>query len=147
MAQRILENNGINNTNIDGAFLNNYLVNKSGILTGRLNNCLITKSSSNVLSLNTGELILSGFRIVIDDIETFTYSTPPSVTTNYALIAEIVVDDNSDVTFSFKTQLSSTVLIKNNLFATATGAGTYQIKLCTFDLTTVPEIENLVLEE
>jgi hypothetical protein len=133
---RILENNGIDNTNIDGASFNNFCAGqRSGIIKGRLNECAITSPSSSVVNVNTGELLIYGVRVVIDSTD-FTFSTFPSTATRYSLIAEIVVSDTSIITHRIFVQLSSVSLIQNDLYATSTGAGTYQIELAKFTLST-----------
>ena len=95
---RILENNGIDNTNIDGASFNNFCAGQEvELIKGRLNECAITSPSSSVVNINTGELIIFGSRIIIDSTN-FTFSTLPSTATRYSLVAEIVIDDNSAIT-------------------------------------------------
>ena len=49
----------------------------------------------------------------------------PSKNTRYSMVAQIVVTDNKDVEFSLFVQSVETVLIKDNLYATTTGQGTY----------------------
>lgn len=134
---RILENNGIDNTNIDGASFNNFCAGqRSGIIKGILNECAITSPSTSVININTGALIISGVRVFLDTATNFNFSTFPSTATRYSLVAEIVVDDNSAITTRLFVQLASVALTKNSLFATSTGAGTYQIELAKFTLST-----------
>lgn len=134
---RILENNGIDNTNIDGASFNNFCAGqRSGVIKGVLNECAITSPSSSVVNINTGALIISGVRVILDTATNFNFSTFPSTATRYSLVAEIVVDDNSAITTRLFVQLASVALTKNSLYATSTGAGTYQIELAKFTLST-----------
>ena len=114
----ILENNGIDNTNIDGASFNNFCAGqRSGIIKGVLNECAITSPSSSVVNINTGEVNYIWLRIIIDSTN-FTFSTLPSTATRYSLVAEIVIDDNSAITHRIFVQLSSVSLIQNDLYAT-----------------------------
>lgn len=145
MAYRILEQNGVDNTNIDGASFNRVAAaNQDGIIRKRLGECNITLPASNVLQVATGEMVISGFRVVIDDPVLFTQSTAPATTTNYAIVARITVDSSSNVDFSLVQQLSSTALVKDDLFTSASGLGTYEVTVATFDLTTGLSIQNVM---
>jgi hypothetical protein len=141
---RILEKDGVNNTNIDGARFNNFCAGeRSGIIKSTLNECAITTPSSSVINIETGELLVSGVRVVLNSPTNFTFSTFPSSATRYSLIAEIVIDSNSDITSRIFVQLANSALVQNDLFETETGAGTYQIELAKFTLTSTG-VEDLV---
>lgn len=135
MAIKILTKNAVDNTNIDGARANHFAAGmRSGIVKGALNEGTLFASASNVLALNTCELRISGHQVVIDEVEYKTFTNIPAANTRYALIAQIVVDENSDPTFSLIVQLATTALIQQNLFANETGSGTYQLELGRFTL-------------
>lgn len=141
MAIKILTKNAVDNTNIDGARQSHFNAGmRSGIVKGAFNEGNMFASSSNVLALDTCELRISGHRIVIDEIETFTMGSIPTVETNYSLIAEISVDNSSVPSFRMFIQNSNTELIKQNLFSNSTGSGVYQIEIGTFILTTAGTI-------
>lgn len=145
MAVRILEKNGIDNTNIDGAGFNKFSAGGySGVIKGILNELLITNTTS-VVTLNTGELLVNGFRLVVNEPISFSLGVVPSEVTKYRVVVEVVVDSNSEVTTRFFIQQASINLAQNNFFATETGAGTYQLSLATFDYSS-DGIENLVTD-
>lgn len=140
---RILEKNGVDNTNIDGAGFNRFCAgDRDGIIKGRLNECAIAVQG-NTLTVGTGELLVSGFRVVLDAPMVFTMSSAPTVAQRYQLIAEVSVDGNSEPTFDMRTQLV-TELKQNPIFATASGNGVYQVELCTFTHATNGNIEDLL---
>ena len=145
MAVRILEKNGIDNTNIDGAGFNKFSAGGySGVIKGILNELLITNTTS-VVTLNTGELLVNGFRLVVNEPISFSLGVVPSEVTKYRIVVEVVVDNNSDVTTRFFIQQASINLAQNNFFATESGTGTYQLSLATFDYSE-NGIENLVTD-
>ena len=132
---RIIENDNTDNTNVDGLSFNNFCSGgKSGIIKGKLNECAITSPSSSVLTIDSGELLIFGSRIILDSTN-YTFSTFPTISTRYSYVAEIVISDSSVITFSMFIQLASASLTTDDLYATSTAAGTYQIELATFTLT------------
>lgn len=140
---RILEKNGIDNTNIDGAGFNRFCAgDRDGIVKGRLNECAIAVQG-NALTIGTGEMLVSGFRVVIDTPTTFTMSSTPTSAQRYQVIAELVVDGNSEPTFNLRTQLVAE-LKQDALFATESGVGTYQVELCKFTHATSGNIDDLL---
>lgn len=145
MAYKILTKNGIENTNIDGArenFFNTGM--RDGIVKGAFNEGNFASNSSNSIYLDSCELRISGHRIVIDEPVYKTFSNIPSKNTRYSMVAQIVVTDNKDVEFSLFVQSVETVLIKDNLYATTTGQGTYQVEIGRFTLTTNGIVEDVV---
>ena len=145
MSYKILTKNGIDNSNIDGArgeYFNSGM--RDGIVQGVLNEGTFIASSSNVISLDTCELRIAGHRIVIDEPVYHTFSNAPSTDTRYAFVAQIVVDDSQNVEFSLFVQSASTSLIKNDLYKTISGAGTYQVEIGRFTLLTSLTIEDVV---
>lgn len=129
MAYKILEKNGVDNENIDGAAFNNFSAGgRDGIVAGVLSECSLSLSG-NVIGIAPGELILHGFRVKITETETFSNSSVPVSAEKYQIIAQIVVSDNNDVVFSFLIRSPAT-LIQENIFDN--NRGTYQIEIGTY---------------
>ena len=144
MAIKILTKNAVDNTNIDGARANHFAAGmRSGIVKGALNEGTLFASSSNVLALNTCELRISGHQVVIDEVEYKTFTNIPASNTRYSLVAQIIVDESSNPVFGLIAQLATTPLIQQNLFATKTGSGTYQLEIGRFTLTTAGTITDI----
>lgn len=145
MSFKVLEKNNIDNTNINGASFNKFVAGqKDGILKGILNECKITNPVSNVIMVDTGEFIISGFRVINEISVGFTMGTIPSEITNYSIIAEIVVDAESEVNFRLFLQQSSIEIAKQPLFDKSSGEGTYQAKVASFDFGPSGAISNIV---
>lgn len=145
MSYKILTKNGIDNSNIDGArgeYFNSGM--RDGIVQGVLNEGTFIASSSNVISLGTCELRIAGHRIVIDEPVYHTFTNAPSSDTRYAYVAQIIVGNDQSVDFSLFIQTASTPLIQNDLYKTISGAGTYQVEIGRFTLTTGLVIEDVV---
>lgn len=145
MSYKILTKNGIDNSNIDGArgeYFNSGM--RDGIVQGVLNEGTFIASSSNVISLDTCELRIAGHRIVIDEPVYHAFSNAPSSDTRYAYVAQIIVGSDQSVEFSLFVQAASTPLIQNDLYKTISGAGTYQVEIGRFTLTTGLVIEDVV---
>ena len=144
MSYKILTKNAVENTNIDGArdhFFNSG--NQDGLVKGALNEGTLTVSSNSII-LDTCELRISGHRVVVTSSETTTISSVPATTQEMSLIAQIIVSSDSTPVFSVFAQQSSIALIKNNLFKTISGAGTYQIELAKFTQSSTGVLSNLV---
>lgn len=145
MAFKILTENSVDNTNIDGARAEHFNAGlRDGIVKGAFNEGIFSALASNVISFDTCELRISGHRVIIDEIWTQTFSSSPSVATRYALVGQIVVDSSSNVDFSLFVQNANTALVKDNLFRTENGAGTYQVEIGRFTLTTLGTITDVV---
>jgi hypothetical protein len=129
---RILMQNGIDNTNLDGARDSYFNTGgKSGIVKDFGNECSIT-ATSNTITLNTGELRLCGFRVVIDEAISNTLSSAPSYDMRYGVVASLTVA-NSTPEFSVLIQDVDTELLQNNL---NNADGTYQLLIGSFTLNT-----------
>lgn len=129
MAYKILENNGVDNENIDGAALNNFSAgNRDGIIGGVLNECALAVVG-NVLSVSTGCLLLHGVRVKITTPETLSMSSSPTTDTRYQIIAQITLSSEKEVAFTLFVQ-PITPLIQEDLFVE--GFGTYQVELGRF---------------
>ena len=144
MAYKILTKNGIDNSNIDGARAEHFNSGmRNGIVQGALNEGKFTTNASNSIYLDSCELRIAGHRIVIDSPVYKTFSTKPSKATRYSFVAQIVVNQDRDVEFSLIIQSPETVLIQDNLYATTTGNGTYQVEIGRFTLTPDGTIEDV----
>ena len=130
MSIRILTQNGIENTNLDGARANNFNSGRrSGIVKGALNEGNFFSVSSNTIALDTCELRLCGHRIVLDSIEYKTLINIPKTASRYSLIAQVIVDDNRDVSFA--------LIIQSALISLLMFVIIYVISLFTFIFTFV----------
>lgn len=145
MSIRILTKNGEYTSNIEGARFNYFnTAHKDGFLSGVLNEGNIFLSSSNVIGINTGELLIGGHRIVMDSIEYIKLANAPESDSQKSLIGQIVIDEYSLPSFSVFAQDASISLIKNSIYNSNSGQGTYQVKLATFTHKTNNTITNLV---
>lgn len=145
MAYRILTKKGIDNTNIDGArgeYFNSGM--RDCIVQGALNEGLFIANASNSISLDSCELRIAGHRIIIDEPVYQTFLNKPSSDVRYSFIAQVVIDDSSDVTFSIIVQPSSSALIQNDLYKNLNGAGTYQVEIGRFTLLTDGTITDVI---
>lgn len=129
MAYKILEQNGIDNENTDGAAFNNFSAgNRDGIIKDVLNECELS-STGNIISVAAGEIILHGFRVKITAAETLSVASAPAVRTEYQIVAQVMLSDNHAVAFTLFFQLPQT-LVQNPMFDT--DLGTYQAELGRF---------------
>lgn len=142
MSIRILTHNGVENTNIDGARDYNFNTNgKSGVLKGVLSECDLSVSERFIV-VGKGELRLAGHRIVLDEQENILVSSIPSTTTQYSVVAKLIVL-NTQPEFSFDLRTQPIVLTQDNLYTNENGDGTYEIEIGTFELDTNGNILNL----
>lgn len=131
MSYRILTKNAVENTNIDGARDNNFNSGRrSGIVKGALNEGNFFLVSSNTIALDTCELRLCGHRIVIDSIEYKTLINIPKTASKYSLVAQVIVDDNRDVSFALIIQSSLISLVQDNL--DVSGKGKFELEIGRF---------------
>ena len=145
MAIKILTKNSIDITNIDGARQNHFSAGmRSGIVKGALNEGKFFASASNIIALDTCELRISGHRVVIDSSQYISLTNNPANDTRYSMIAEISVNENSEPTFRLFIQSSNTNLVKDNLYKTQNGNGTYQLEIGRFTLTSGGNITDVV---
>ena len=143
MSYRILTKNAVENTNIDGARDHNFNAGRrSGIVKDALNGGNFFASNNNTIALDTCELRLCGHRIVLDAVEYKTLLNIPSVPIRYSMIAQVIVDDNNDVSFDLIIQSSSTPLVQENL--DTTGKGKFQLEIGRFTQLTDGTITDVV---
>lgn len=143
MTYKILEQNGIDNENIDGAAFNNFCAgNRDGIIKGVLNECAIIKASENTVTVLTGELIICGFRIKVQELTSFTLSSTPVNPTRYQLIADLTLTESKSVEFDIICRVLQEGLIQEPLYKT--NAGHYQVEIARFTHTPSNNVEDLV---
>ena len=82
--------------------------------------------------------------MVITAPETVQVSNKPATAQELALVAQLRIDNDSDIQFSLQLQKASTSLVKENLFKSLDGSGVYQIQLATMTQLTSGELTNLV---
>lgn len=143
MEYKILESNSTDNEFIDGAMLN-YLSSGyvNGIIKGALNECKVFSPSSNSVSIETGVLVIQGFRVKITQPYLLTFTSQPSVDMTYSIVASLKVDSNKEVTFDIFNTISNEDLIRENILKT--GFGTYQVEIAKFTYSANNEILKLI---
>lgn len=145
MSIKILTKSGTEVTAIDDARANNFDAgNRSGIVKGALNEGTLFMPASNIIAIESCELRIAGHRIIIDSAESITLLNKPNSATRYSLIAEVVVSDLSVPSFRLFIQPATNELIKENLYKTLNGNGTYQLKIGNFTLRPDGTISDIV---
>ena len=140
MAYKILEANGVDNENVDGAALNHFIArNKSGIIGGVLSECALTATGSQV-GISPGLLMICGIRVKITDMEMLGISALPVEPTKYQIVAQVMLTSNGDIDFSLFLQLPAT-LAQDELYVS--NSGRYQIELGRFTHETDGSISGL----
>lgn len=130
---KILTNNAVENTNINGAAFNRFTAgNRDGYVVNVLNSGAMVHTT-NTITLSSGELLICGHQIWIEDSKDWTFNNLPSNPINYQIIAQVVVSDSGVVEFSFVVQETQD-LVQDELFKTASGNGTYQVEIARFVL-------------
>lgn len=130
---KILTNNAVENTNINGAAFNRFTAgNRDGYVINVLNSGAMVHTT-NTITLSSGELLICGHQIWIEDSKDWTFNNLPSNPINYQIIAQVVVSDSGVVEFSFVVQETQD-LVQDELFKTASGHGTYQVEIARFVL-------------
>lgn len=130
---KILTNNAVENTNINGAAFNRFTAgNRDGYVINVLNSGAMVHTTSTI-TLSSGELLICGHQIWIEDSKDWTFNNLPSNPINYQIIAQVVVSDSGVVEFSFVVQETQD-LVQDELFKTASGNGTYQVEIARFVL-------------
>ncbi|MBQ8323235.1 MAG: leucine-rich repeat domain-containing protein [Clostridia bacterium] len=140
MAYKILEENGVDNENVDGAALNNFIArDKSGIVNGVLSECVLTATGSQI-GVSPGLLLIHGIRVKITEMETLGITSAPIEATEYQIVAQVVLGSSGGVGFSLFLQLPAT-LTQEELYVS--NHGTYQVELGRFTHATDGSITNL----
>ena len=142
MEFKILESNGVENENVDGAALNNAMAGgKDGILKDILNDCLVHVLSGNSIAIETGVMMIQGFRIKITEPWIKTLSSSPATDVEYQIVAKITLSYTRDVSFEIICRQKGE-LIKENLFKTENGV--YEAEIACFKHNSSGEIVDLV---
>lgn len=142
MAYKILEQEAVDITHIDGAILNNHFAGgRSGIVGGYANECALA-SEGNTVIVSTGLLLLNGVRVEITEVESVVLSSTPTQDTTYQLIAQLTIDSNQAPSFEFIARTPQ-ALIKNPIGQDG-GVGVYQLELARFTHATDGTIKNIV---
>lgn len=138
MSYKILEMNGAENENIDGAAFNNFAASgRDGIIKGVLNECKIFASSDTTIEISTGEFIVQGFRIKIQSPQSYLLTSRVPSQEFYGVIRlELSLDRTLSCEIQFRQDPPSR---KDRLFAAESGVYEVQIAKFTLGLT----IENL----
>ena len=140
MEYKILEANGTENENIDGAEFNNFTASgRSGVVESVLNECSLS-AVSNTITIATGLLIIKGIRVKILAPETFSFTGYPSEDTNYEMVAGVTLTSNKEVSFYLQNRIPQP-LTEEDLFVHE--RGTYEIQLATFTHSTDGSIKNV----
>lgn len=132
---KILENNGIEIENIDGAAFNEFLAGKDGVVKGVLDECIVYKASSNVLKMGTGLILVHGVRIKM--LEETSLNIPSNsfpatpIRYRYILTLELKSDKSFDVSFKSE-EFSNRELIKEDLYKT--NQGKYELELFRYTI-------------
>lgn len=130
MEYKLLESNGVEIENIDGAALNNFFCgNKSGIISNVLTNCTAYAVNNLNLQISTGLMIIKGFRIKI----TSPYSvkiSPSASEIEYHVIGRIKLDIDRNVTFEIECRTIADLVQDDNLFMSE--QGTYEVEIARF---------------
>lgn len=145
MAIRILTQNSIENTNIDGARDNHFNAGmRSGIVKGTYNEGKLFTPANNIISLDTCELRICGHRIVIDDPISIEFANKPSVDIRYSVIAKISMERmDFNPTFTFEVKDANLPLEQSNFYDAPNSLGhEYELELGRFTLT-----KNLIIED
>lgn len=118
-------------TNVDDAFFNKSIFGgKSGVLPDKLNECAIFLSAPNIITLDTGELLIYGVRVRITEAISFGFTGFPSEQIDYNLIAEVKLMKDKTITCDIRYQTSEKMLSKEPIYKN--GSGIYQVLLCKF---------------
>lgn len=121
MEYKILEANGVENENVDGAAFNNFCAGYgNGIIKGILEECKIDIPDINTVSIATGELILSGFRVKLISPYIYKFPATPAIDIKYQIVARITLNPDKSVLFDMVCR-EIQPLVRENLFKADTG--------------------------
>lgn len=133
MEYKILESNDVLNENIDGAAFNNFSAqNKSGVIKGILDECKISLPDNKTISISSGEIIISGFRVKITQPYVYSFTSLPATSMNYQVVAEITLQADRKVDFEIITRPLQN-LRTESLFVSEKGF--YEVEIVNFTLT------------
>ncbi len=141
MEYKILEQIGVDNENIDGAALNNCIVNgEDGIVREVLNECTVYTPTNNAIAINTGELLVHGFRVKITEAWTHTFTSTPTKSVLYQIVGRITLNSARGVAFDIlcreKQNLQKTPLFSGE-------EGVYETEIAQFTHTSAGMITEI----
>ncbi len=140
---KILEQNGVDNENVDGAEFNNFCSGgRDGIFKGVLNECAVFKINSNTVAVSTGEMLIHGVRIKLKEVKSFTLSSVPVAPIRYQIIADLRLTPLKDVEFSIRYQVLDENLVQEEIFKEETGH--YQAEIARFTHSPTGGIEDVI---
>lgn len=145
MSIKILTNKNVEITHIDDA--RNYNFNaglRSGIVEGAFNEGTLFNASANSISLDTCELRVYGFRIIVDEVWDKKFLDAPTENIRYKLVGTLNVDENATPTFDLNIYALDTILKEDKLFKNKNATGTYQVEIGRFTLNTNGEVVDIV---
>ncbi len=130
MSYKVLERNGVEIENIDGAAFNNAVCGgKNYIMQGVLKECYVT-AVQNTIGLLPGTMVIQGIRIKIIEPQYYVLNLFPNEETNYQIILQIDVEKNRKVTVTSFLRAYNSKLIQENIFEEE--SGTYQVEVARF---------------
>jgi hypothetical protein len=133
MEYKILEQNGIENENVDGAEFNNLSTGLKDIVVGKVfDECNFVITDSSTLTMLPGLLVIQGFRIKVLAQYEYKFASLPVTKYVYNVVARINLASDRSVSFAIDCLPQGTVLRKDNLFKNE--VGTYETILATFDI-------------
>ena len=137
---KILEQKGVEITNIDGAAFNNFCAGgRNGILKGVLNECVFFQPSSNIIAINTGEIIVQGFRVVVTESKSFSLTSTPASATRYQLVLSITKNGEEVYANLFVREIK--ILQQDKLFES--DYGIHEVEILRFTHQTNGNIEDI----
>lgn len=140
MHYKILEANGVDNENIDGAAFNHFAAGgRSGIMQGVLNECGIFLATPHSICVSKGEMLIYGFRVKLMDLYSYTFASLPARPIRYQLVAIVTLDSNRDVTFDIICR-EEKELTQNPLYVTENGRYEAEIVRFTHTLNGIEDV-------
>ena len=143
MEYKILEANGVENENVDGAAFNNFTSRGiDGRIKGILNECEVYRLDSSTVKIDTGELLIQGFRVKI--ISPYTIQrTSSSSLLSFQIVARITLSSDRSVLFDMECRPVSS-LRKDSLFSTESGIYEAEIARFTTDSSGISSITSVL---
>lgn len=133
MEYKILEQNGIENENVDGAEFNNLSTGLKDIVVGKVfNECEFVVTNSSTITMLPGLLVIQGFRIKVLSKYDYNFTSLPVTKYVYNIVARITLASDRNVSFSIDCLPQGYILTKDNLFENE--VGTYETILATFEI-------------
>ena len=143
MEYKILEANGVENENVDGAAFNNFTSRGiDGRIKGILNECEVYRLDSSTVKIDTGELLIQGFRVKI--ISPYTIQrTSSSSLLSFQIVARITLSSDRSVLFDMECRPVSS-LRKDSLFSTESGIYEAEVARFTTDSSGISSITSVL---